>query len=76
VDEYWTMIHQAAGWAALRAWLLVSLKGSILVYSSLMMVKMFVLNRFLTGSDVVKILRHYQDLTGMDYWHNTEDLSD
>lgn len=24
IDEYWEMIHRAAGWAALRAWLLVS----------------------------------------------------
>ena len=24
IDEYWRMIHRAAGWAALRAWLLVS----------------------------------------------------
>jgi hypothetical protein len=24
INEYWRMIHRAAGWAALRAWLLVS----------------------------------------------------
>lgn len=24
VDEYWKMIHRAAGWDALRYWLLVS----------------------------------------------------
>jgi hypothetical protein len=24
IDEYWRIIHRAAGWAALRTWLLVS----------------------------------------------------
>jgi len=46
IDEYWRIIHRAAGWAALRTWLL-----------------MFVVNRFLTGSEVAQILRHYESLT-------------
>jgi len=52
IDEYWRMIHRAAGWAALRAWLL-----------------MFVVNRFLTGSEVARILKHYESLTNMDSWY-------
>jgi len=56
IDEYWRMIHRAAGWAALRAWLL-----------------MFVVNRFLTGSEVAHILRHYEGLTEMDSWYTNEE---
>lgn len=28
VDEYWKIIHRAAGWDALRYWLLVSFCGT------------------------------------------------
>ncbi|KZT68341.1 hypothetical protein DAEQUDRAFT_727911 [Daedalea quercina L-15889] len=52
VDEYWRMIHRAAGWGALRAFLL-----------------MLTANRFLTPSQVVKVLKHYEGYTGMDYWY-------
>ncbi|KDQ55637.1 hypothetical protein JAAARDRAFT_133519, partial [Jaapia argillacea MUCL 33604] len=45
VDEYWEMIHLAAGWLALRQWLL-----------------MLVVNRFLTGAQVAKVLMHYEGL--------------
>lgn len=30
---------------------------------------MLVINRFLTPSDVVKVLKHYEAKTGMDYWY-------
>ncbi|TFK49344.1 hypothetical protein OE88DRAFT_1736974 [Heliocybe sulcata] len=45
VDEYWEMIKLAAGWSALRVWLL-----------------MLVANRFLEGSHVAKVLKHYEQL--------------
>ncbi|KZT28042.1 hypothetical protein NEOLEDRAFT_952938 [Neolentinus lepideus HHB14362 ss-1] len=48
IDEYWEMIKLAAGWSALRVWLL-----------------MLVVNRFLEGSHVAKILKHYEQLAGM-----------
>jgi hypothetical protein len=31
--------------------------------------KMFVVNRFLTGSEVARILKHYESLTNMDSWY-------
>jgi hypothetical protein len=73
IDEYWRMIHRAAGWAALRAWLLV--RGILLKNSCgiLIRFKMFVVNRFLTGSEVAHILRHYEGLTNMDSWYTNED---
>ncbi|KAF4582594.1 hypothetical protein EYR38_002722 [Pleurotus pulmonarius] len=51
VDEYWRMIHHAAGWDALR-WHLVKLKAS----------------KFLSFSDIAKVLKHYEYLVGMEYW--------
>ncbi|KAG9218155.1 hypothetical protein CCMSSC00406_0008094 [Pleurotus cornucopiae] len=51
VDEYWRMIHRAAGWNALR-WHLMILKAS----------------KFLTFTDVAKVLKHYEYLVGMEYW--------
>ncbi|EGO03576.1 hypothetical protein SERLA73DRAFT_175098 [Serpula lacrymans var. lacrymans S7.3] len=51
IDDSWRMIHRAAGWSALRVFLLV-----------------LVVNRFLTGLEVVTILRQYENLTGMDQW--------
>lgn len=48
VDEYWEMIKLAAGWSALRVWLL-----------------MFVVNRFLDGAQVARVLKHYEKLAGV-----------
>jgi hypothetical protein len=31
--------------------------------------KMFIINRFLNGSEVAKILQHYEKYTGMEYWY-------
>ncbi|KAF8191132.1 hypothetical protein BJ912DRAFT_964139 [Pholiota molesta] len=53
VDEYWKIIHRAAGWDALRYWLFILLA-----------------NRFLDGRDMAKVLRHYEELTGMDNWYD------
>lgn len=30
---------------------------------------MFLVNRFLTGTDVASLLRHYESLTKMDEWY-------
>jgi hypothetical protein len=65
------MIHRAAGWAALRAWLLVCvavLEGLIIILSH---AKMFVVNRFLTGTEVASLLRYYESLTDMNSWYDT-----
>ena len=32
VDEYWKIIHRAAGWDALRYWLLVSFFGKLFFF--------------------------------------------
>ncbi|KXN91808.1 hypothetical protein AN958_11958 [Leucoagaricus sp. SymC.cos] len=51
IDAYWRMIHQAAGWKAMRYWLIILLE-----------------TRFLTGREVAKALKHYENLTGMTHW--------
>lgn len=51
IDAYWRMIHQAAGWEAMRYWLLLLLT-----------------QRFLTGREVAKALKHYEERTGMSHW--------
>lgn len=51
VNTYWRMIHRAAGWEALRYWLI-----------------MLLANRFLSGAEVAKILKHYEGLVGMEFW--------
>jgi hypothetical protein len=67
------MIHRAAGWAALRVWLLVSGVLGRSSYQLFNRFKMFVVNRFLTGSEVARILRHYEGLTNMDSWYTNEE---
>lgn len=69
IDGYWRIIHQVAGWSALRTWLLVSVipKRSAV---TLIRIKIFVVNRFLTGSEVAQILRHYEGLTKMNLEHS------
>lgn len=32
--------------------------------------KMLLANRFLTGSEVAKVLKHYEKHTGMEYWYD------
>ncbi|CAL1708760.1 unnamed protein product [Somion occarium] len=57
IDEYWRMIHLAAGWGALRAFLL-----------------MLMTERYLTVSEVARLLKYYEEKTGMKDWYkNTED---
>ena len=81
VDEYWKIIHRAAGWDALRYWLLVSFfffsrsdnsKQSLFFFGSsffwLFIIQMLLSNRFLTGHDVAQVLVHYEDLVGMAFW--------
>ncbi|KAL6303314.1 hypothetical protein BKA93DRAFT_789129 [Sparassis latifolia] len=55
IDKYWRMIHRAAGWGALRGFLL-----------------MLVANKFLDVSEVVRILKHYENHTGMEYWYKDD----
>jgi len=72
VNEYWGMIHRAAGWAALRAWLLVSTNHFENDHGIFNNYQMFAVNRFLTGSEVAHILRHYESLTKMDSWYTDD----
>lgn len=32
--------------------------------------KILLANRFLDGRDMAKVLRHYEELTGMDNWYD------
>ncbi|EJF63894.1 hypothetical protein DICSQDRAFT_179128 [Dichomitus squalens LYAD-421 SS1] len=52
INKYWETIHQAAGWRALRAFLI-----------------MLCLNRYLKFEDILKVLEHYEEKTGMDLWY-------
>ena len=69
VDEYWKMIHKAAGWKALRVWLLVSPHSHCEPVLD-NHVKVLVVRRFLTGSEVAQILKYYEGLTGRDHARN------
>ncbi|KAI0371307.1 hypothetical protein BV20DRAFT_942137 [Pilatotrama ljubarskyi] len=55
LDQYWKFIHKAAGWRALRSFLL-----------------MMNVNKYLTFSDVAKLLKEYEGKTGMDLWYKDE----
>ncbi|EDR04559.1 uncharacterized protein LACBIDRAFT_330486 [Laccaria bicolor S238N-H82] len=61
VDSYWKMIHRAAGWDALRYWLLVRNNCSSLFY----LFKCWLNASFLSGHEVAEVLQHYESLTGM-----------
>ncbi|KAJ6593825.1 hypothetical protein B0H19DRAFT_1246570 [Mycena capillaripes] len=60
IDEYWKMIRLAAGWDALRYWLVVSLQldGKLEVVIT-DVPKMLMTTRFLTGKDVALLLKRY-----------------
>ena len=64
------MIHLGAGWGALRAFLLVSMRMFIML-TQLMSCneQMLVATRFITVGEVVRVLKHYETHTGMDYWY-------
>jgi hypothetical protein len=79
VDEYWKIIHRAAGWDALRYWLLVSFFGEKtqnkvpylsfpVFFWAVIIIQMLLSNRFLTGHDIAQVLVHYEDLVGMAFW--------
>lgn len=36
----------------------------------LIIFKMLLANRFLTGGEVAKVLKHYEKHTGMEYWYD------
>ncbi|CCM01232.1 uncharacterized protein FIBRA_03280 [Fibroporia radiculosa] len=55
VDQYWLMIHRAAGWAALRTFLVV-----------------LATNKYLKPAEVVKVLKHYESHTGMEFWYKDD----
>lgn len=72
LDEYYVMIHRAAGWDALRLFLLVRTHVHLSDrYSSqnLMNLQMLLANRLITVSQVSKSLRYYEKLVGMDTWY-------
>ncbi|CDO77956.1 hypothetical protein BN946_scf184971.g6 [Trametes cinnabarina] len=52
LDQYWRMIHNAAGWRALRAFLM-----------------MLHVHKYLTLSGVTKMLKYYEEKTGMKLWY-------
>ncbi|KAI9062229.1 hypothetical protein FKP32DRAFT_1574570 [Trametes sanguinea] len=59
LDQYWQLIHRAAGWRALRAFLL-----------------MLQVHKYLTIAGVVKMLKHYEQKTGMKLWYkDAEEVS-
>lgn len=61
IEANWCMIQQAAGWAALRVFLLVGdqfLANNVILTAP----QMFIVNRFLTGQEVARIMRHYSGL--------------
>ena len=51
IDEYWRMIHLAAGWQALVDQLVVL--GA---------------HRLIKSREIVPLIKHYENLVGMDYW--------
>jgi len=65
VDHYWRIIHKAAGWEALRYWLLVRfpLFGTA-AFTNFQPRKILAFNQFLNGHDVAQVLLHYEDLAG------------
>jgi hypothetical protein len=79
VDEYWLMIHRAAGWGALRAWLMASDQLSpttstdslSLVRLDISVVQMLVSRRFLKNIEMVQVLKKYNGLVGKNKWHTS-----
>ncbi|KAI0360428.1 hypothetical protein OH77DRAFT_1516923 [Trametes cingulata] len=55
LDQYWNFIHKAAGWRALRSFLL-----------------MMSVNKYLTFTDVSRLLKRYEGKTGMDLWYKSD----
>ncbi|KAI0084749.1 hypothetical protein BDY19DRAFT_1060135 [Irpex rosettiformis] len=56
LQEYYIMIHRAAGWNALR-WFLLTLLA----------------NKFLTITQVVNMMKHYEKLVDMPNWYKDEE---
>lgn len=69
IDQYWKMIHRAAGWGALRYLLVASLDPSPLsAECSFVSMQLLLANRYLSAKDVAKSLKHYEEYTGMEHW--------
>lgn len=71
IEKYWKTIHQAAGWRALRSFLLVSSycyrQGRF--GAELRCAQMLMVNKYLNTSEVAKLLKQYEGNTGMDLWY-------
>jgi hypothetical protein len=48
----------------------VSFKLGRCVSTVLIFCKMLLANRFLTGGEVAKVLKHYERHTGMEFWYD------
>lgn len=77
IDTYWEDIHQAAGWRALRAFLMVSgtprsIRGELLM--SRVSCQMLCMNRYLKFEQILKALKHYESKTGMDLWYKDAEV--
>lgn len=73
IVDNWRIIHRAAGWAALRTFLLVRVRFGRKQFDTNLFIKVFVVNRFLSGSEVAEILRYYECLSQMSSESNSND---
>ena len=71
LDRYWEMIHLAAGWRALRTFLLVRLRvGAATVV--LTIEQALCVRKYLTFDQVRQALQYYESKTGMKEWYKDD----
>ena len=72
LDKYWPIIHKAAGWRALRAFLLVRSKAMIWGVTD-WRGQMMNANHYFPMKKVLDALKYYEEKTGMKLWYREEE---